>query len=817
MSNHFFAPKLIVSKRIAISESGLTTNTSQLTETSLIVIVDRDTQLDDRVWELTRALGAAATRAEVLIVDPTQETQHQRVTFRPIPPSFPTLGQAIRQARFETVTIVDAGAPLTSSRWQELERLNQHAVRVAVDVAPEASRSKKFWTWLLMFLTRCLLKTRKHEFANGVSIFRTNHIQPIAEHLPGIRPGEDVVRLIGIVRMQGRPIAESVTYRVETQTEGPHLTSKNYRSAISRSIRFWFSGLMFPFYHSQIQSPKPAKKKYQWLMSIVLVVLAMGMLFGSLQFPLFEPDETRNAQIALNIQESGQWSTLSLRDEPYWNKPPLQHWMIATSQWMFGASAWSTRLPIALSSFVTVMLCFFMGRRLVGFRAAWLGSICLLMTIGFLLISRYSTMDASLTTAMTAAILFGLYSLPGIAGRSNFSRRYAMLSSVSIGVGVLLKGPLIIVLCLPPLIVAAWLMKPEAGSTITSRASKWWYYLLPAIVLAAPWYVWTSIVHPEFVEHFFWRHNVVRYVNGFDHREPFYFYLLGIFLFMFPVSYLFPSLIRYLTSRNAKYQRYRSRELGLLAIVVGWIFLFLSLSTSKLPTYVVPAFPLICLMTGVFIEQRVVMRFESNRSLLNQLVVRAPWELPAWTIVVSIVAVFWWNVAVGDVLPFVCLSVVGGFVAWFARTRMNQRRGRRLQWFAITSMGLLLASLASQVVFPAIAQSRSDQLALRQMLDADVEIEPQVVFVGRDPFFASVDVDRQRLISFREDEIDDAADYLDEISSAILVMSDDTAQNLQTQLTTSGQIKKHRQGRHVFIWNDRANNVSHVAGQRKVR
>ena len=71
---------------------------------------------------------------------------------------------------------------------------------------------------------------------------------------------------------------------------------------------------------------------------------------------------------------------------------------------------------------------------------------------------------------------------------------------------------------------------------------------------------------------------------------------------MFPTSLLLPSLAVFLVSRSDSKRQLRSKDLGFLVCSSVWILLFFSLASCKLPTYILPAIPLICLMTGGMLD-----------------------------------------------------------------------------------------------------------------------------------------------------------------------------------------------------------------------
>ena len=120
----------------------------------------------------------------------------------------------------------------------------------------------------------------------------------------------------------------------------------------------------------------PDRERVAWL---VLIAACATILFSQIAFPLIEPDETRYAEIAMGMIDNGNWVTPMLDGKPYLDKPPLLYWSTAVSLLAFGRNEIAVRLPSLLSAFATVMITCLLGRRLVRFRAAWLGGLCILL------------------------------------------------------------------------------------------------------------------------------------------------------------------------------------------------------------------------------------------------------------------------------------------------------------------------------------------------------------------------------------------------------------------------------------------------------
>ena len=234
-----------------------------------------------------------------------------------------------------------------------------------------------------------------------------------------------------------------------------------------------------------------------------------------------------------------------------------------------------------------------LGGRLYGFRTAFYGTALLLMCSGFVVVARYVTMDATLTlfaTTMWLSTMLGVQD-------DRIKLGWLILAGVACGLGLLTKGPIIGVVVLPPILMSGWLQNQR----FYTRLSFWLYPALAAVLVSAPWFLSIGIVHPDFLVHFFLKHNLGRFSAAFNHQQPWWFYLPVVFLLMYPACFLLPNFVKHLCGNRDKRRQFGS-EYGALILSVGWVLLFFSLSESKLPTYIMPAVSLGCLMLGRYLD-----------------------------------------------------------------------------------------------------------------------------------------------------------------------------------------------------------------------
>lgn len=344
-----------------------------------------------------------------------------------------------------------------------------------------------------------------------------------------------------------------------------------------------------------MESADTAESPFAKLRAAILVIVLAVVWFGALEYrELFDPDEGRYAEISLEMLSSGDWITPRLNGLKYFEKPAFQYWITAAAFAAFGVEEWTARLWPALSGLLTVGLVYLAGRHLGGPRAALIASVSLASSILFFAFSQILTLDMGVTFFLTLTMTGFLLSRCAHLAEPE-RRRWMLASWAAMGFAVLSKG--LIGVVLPGMVLGAHvLIRRDFG--LLRRVS----FSTGAIVFAAitlPWFIAVQFRNPEFFEFFFVHEHFTRFSHP-DHRRPGPWYYFALVLLAGGLPWTVAQLRalwsgwRLPTPRTGPFP-----TASLLVLWVVVIVVFFSLSSSKLPGYILPVFPALALLTGL--------------------------------------------------------------------------------------------------------------------------------------------------------------------------------------------------------------------------
>ncbi|MFQ3250543.1 MAG: 4-amino-4-deoxy-L-arabinose transferase-like glycosyltransferase [Glaciecola sp.] len=322
-------------------------------------------------------------------------------------------------------------------------------------------------------------------------------------------------------------------------------------------------------------------------------------------YPLIDTTEARYGEMARIMWETQNWITPQFDyNVPFWGKPPLHTWASAAFGGILGISEFSLRLPHFLIGMITLFVMGVFAKRFS--LSSSLVILVLASTLGFFVASGMIMTDAFLLLGMTMAMA-GF----AIAWRDD-SNSYAYFGFVGIGIGLLAKGPIIIVLI--GLAVAPWLVLNYGLIT----GIKTFYRKIPlfkgcllTLAISLPWYLLAETKTPGFLNYFIIGEHFLRFVQsgwegdlyGTAHSEPrgiIWIYWIAV---AFPWSIYFAVLLVIKKHRTALGQH--GFNFYLPSYLMCWLIspmLLFTMSGNILPIYVLPGIPALSLLIAIMVK-----------------------------------------------------------------------------------------------------------------------------------------------------------------------------------------------------------------------
>lgn len=353
---------------------------------------------------------------------------------------------------------------------------------------------------------------------------------------------------------------------------------------------------------------------HKWRNLTILLVLA-GLLFflGLGTLGLTDRDEGRNAEAAREMVETGDWVSPTFNYEPRFAKPVFVYWLMSGAYRLFGVNEFTARLPSAVLGVALILLQYAFLARLRGPMLGLLGGLMLLLNVEIVAIGRLALTDSALIFFTTLS-LFGFWL--GLHGEGR-TRHALWLFYVGMAVGMLTKGP--VGIAVPLLAIVPYL-------TLTRRWGQFWQKGFPLagfvllLALALPWYAAMFAIHGARYSASAQADTIGRFLNAMQGHSGTVFFYVPVLLFgFFPWSGFVPIAL-YQTFKGYRREAMGNRnsvpphspsplahhppapqELELFAAVwaVG-VFLFFSLSATRLPHYIGPLYPAAAILAASY-------------------------------------------------------------------------------------------------------------------------------------------------------------------------------------------------------------------------
>ncbi|SDR11761.1 glycosyltransferase family 39 protein [Pseudovibrio sp. Tun.PSC04-5.I4] len=335
-----------------------------------------------------------------------------------------------------------------------------------------------------------------------------------------------------------------------------------------------------------------------WLAPVVLLVVCLSLyLPGLFAVPPLDRDEPRFAQASKQMMESGNYVTIHYQDQARNKKPIGIYWMQVGAAKLLGygetAPIWVFRLPSVFGAVIAVLLSYWAARAFFAEPASFVAALLVALALILNVEARLAKTDAVLLACVVLSQ--GALARVWMAQQKRAVWSTALLFWVGLGLGTLIKGPIILLVCgLTILFLSIW-----------DKRISWLRGLAPVtgsllyILIVAPWLV---VVHIESDGAFF------RDALGGDlwakvgsgrqsHGAPPLTHFLAMFLIFWPI----PSFFLVIFKRIRQKLNLNCYRFLLCWLIPPWIIF--ELVSTKLPHYTMPMMPALALLVGGLLVQ----------------------------------------------------------------------------------------------------------------------------------------------------------------------------------------------------------------------
>jgi len=329
---------------------------------------------------------------------------------------------------------------------------------------------------------------------------------------------------------------------------------------------------------------------------IILIVALCGWFSGVILLPPTDRDESRFAEASRQMVETGNYIDIRFGNTPRYNKPAGIYWLQAVSAQLWGpafrSQIWVYRLPSLLGGLLSLVFLYLLARALAPPATALLASLLLGTTLLLTIESTIATTDAALLASVIAAQAVLMRTYLAARGRARPSNVLIFCGWAAVGAGILLKGPVILIVIAATAIALSlwdgdwrWLKgtRPFVGAALV-------------LALVTPWASAIAVAsHGAFYQQSLGHDFAAKIFGGEEsHGAPPGYYMVLANITFWPATLLFVPAIAFAI---------RDRKDPAIRFLLAWsgaVWLLFELVPTKLPHYILPAYPALALVAALW-------------------------------------------------------------------------------------------------------------------------------------------------------------------------------------------------------------------------
>ncbi len=331
---------------------------------------------------------------------------------------------------------------------------------------------------------------------------------------------------------------------------------------------------------------------------ILLILCAVLFFYGLGNLGLTDRDEGSNAEAAREMLQSGDWMTPALNGAPRFAKPAMISWLISGTYRLFGVSEFTARLPSALFATGLILMQYYFAKRFLGPVMAFRATLILLLSFEILAIGRMVLTDMALIFFTTLSIFSFFLAFHGHGA----AKRWYWMFYIAMALATLTKGPVGVLV--PLLAVIPYLVFTRRWGSPRQFLKEGHPLAGTAVFLAiaAPWYIAMFALHGSAYLESAQGDTITRFFSVIGgHGGTLLFYIPILFVGFFPWSGYLPAALIATLRTHGKDAVTEAQALAVLcAVWILAVFVFFTVSSTRLPHYIAPMFPAAALLVSMW-------------------------------------------------------------------------------------------------------------------------------------------------------------------------------------------------------------------------
>ena len=342
----------------------------------------------------------------------------------------------------------------------------------------------------------------------------------------------------------------------------------------------------------------------------ILIFLILYILLCGVR-PLFSPDEARYVEIPREMLENHDFVSPRLNGARYFEKPVMGYWLIAGSLKLFGETNFAARFVPGMCTGAAALIVLLLAAKMTGRKdEGWYAAGCYLLMPLVFIVGSTCTLDSIFSLFVTATVAAFYLAMEQYLAKNRWKCvLWLAITGAAAGCAFLVKG--FLAFALPVMAVLPWLLWENRWKAIFTLP---WLPFAASLIVIAPWAILIHRAEPDYWRYFVVEEHFNRFFGGAEAEHPqgpFFFFL--VLLWGAAEWFLLSPAI----GLGVKKIGFKQSWFRFLLCWFAGPFLFLSASSGKLPTYILPCFPPLAIMISAALFRYFEERPDGKGKLFN--------------------------------------------------------------------------------------------------------------------------------------------------------------------------------------------------------